>query len=293
MVLIDGKAIAEDIRRELKEKVDSVRKQHAKVPGLVTIIVGDNPASRLYVNMKSKACNEIGMMSKIEELSADISEEELLQKVKQYNNNTEYHGILVQLPLPKHINEDRVIESISVSKDVDGFHPVNTGNLMIGKDTFYPCTPYGITELLKRYDIETKGKHVVVVGRSNIVGKPIANMMLQKKEGANSVVTVCHSAANNLSVYTKQADILIAAIGKANFITEDMVKDGVVVIDVGINRIEDPAAKSGYRVVGDVDFENVAKKASYITPVPKGVGPMTIAMLLVNTFEAFTKIEKV
>jgi methylenetetrahydrofolate dehydrogenase (NADP+)/methenyltetrahydrofolate cyclohydrolase len=293
MVLIDGKAIAEDIRRELKEKVDSVRKQHAKVPGLVTIIVGDNPASRLYVNMKSKACNEIGMMSKIEELSADISEEELLQKVKQYNNNTEYHGILVQLPLPKHINEDRVIESISVSKDVDGFHPVNTGNLMIGKDTFYPCTPYGIKELLKRYDIETKGKHVVVVGRSNIVGKPIANMMLQKKEGANSVVTVCHSAANNLSVYTKQADILIAAIGKANFITEDMVKDGVVVIDVGINRIEDPATKSGYRVVGDVDFENVAKKASYITPVPKGVGPMTIAMLLVNTFEAFTKIEKV
>lgn len=291
MTIIDGKSVAEDIRSELKEKVAELKEKTGKVPGLVTIIVGDNPASKFYVNMKSKACTEIGMNSKIEELSADITEEELLNMVKEYNDNPDYHGILVQLPLPDHISEDKIIETIAVEKDVDGFHPISTGNLMIGKDTFYPCTPYGIVELLKRYSIETSGKHVVVVGRSNIVGKPIANMMLQKKEAANSIVTVCHSAAGDLSYYTKQADILIAAIGRANFITGDMVKDGVVVIDVGINRVEDASVKKGYRVVGDVDFDEVSKKASYITPVPKGVGPMTIAMLMVNTVEAFSKIE--
>ena len=292
MILIDGKATAQDIRIELKEKVEKIKLDIGKIPGLVTIIVGADPASKLYVNMKSKACVEIGMHSIIERLDESITEEELLKVVEQYNNDVSIHGILVQLPLPKHINEDRVIETISVHKDVDGFHPVNTGNLMIGKDTFFPCTPYGIVELLKRYKIETKGKHVVVVGRSNIVGKPIANMMLQKKDYANSIVTVCHSAAKDLSQFTRQADILIAAIGRANFITEDMVKDNVVIIDVGINRIEDDNAPKGFKVVGDVDFENVSKKASFITPVPKGVGPMTIAMLLVNTFEAFTKIEK-
>ncbi len=292
MILIDGKATAQAIRNELKEKVQQLESS-GKVPGLVTIIVGDNPASQLYVNMKSKACIEIGMKSKIERLDESITEEELLRLVERYNNDNDYHGILVQLPIPKHINEDKVIETISVLKDVDGFHPVSTGNLMIGKETFFPCTPYGIVELLKRYNIETKGKHVVVVGRSNIVGKPIANMMLQKKEHANSIVTVCHSAAEDLSQYTRQADILIAAIGRANFINADMVKDGVVVIDVGINRIDDADAPKGFRVVGDVDFENVSKKASHITPVPKGVGPMTIAMLLVNTYEAFTKIEKI
>jgi methylenetetrahydrofolate dehydrogenase (NADP+)/methenyltetrahydrofolate cyclohydrolase len=292
MILIDGKETAQNIRNELKEKVDKVKGNTDKIPGLVTIIVGDNPASKLYVNMKSKACLEIGMHSKIERLEENISESDLLNVVKKYNEDPDFHGILVQLPLPDHMNEDRVIETISVHKDVDGFHPVNTGNLMIGKDTFFPCTPYGIVELLKRYNIETKGKHVVVVGRSNIVGKPIANMMLQKKDYANSIVTVCHSAAPDLSYFTKQADILIAAIGRANFITSDMVKDDVVVIDVGINRIDDASAPKGFKVVGDVDFENVSKKASYITPVPKGVGPMTIAMLLVNTYEAFTKIEK-
>ncbi len=287
MILIDGKKISDDIKNELEEKIKPLQNASKKVPGLVTILVGEDPASSVYVNMKSKACLKIGMLSKIERLSADTKEEELLSVVNKYNNDPNFHGILVQLPLPKQINEDKIIESILPEKDVDGFHPSSVGNLVIGKDTFFPCTPFGIVELLKRYNIETKGKHVVVVGRSNIVGKPIANMMLQKKDGANSIVTICHSAASDLSQYTKQADILIAAIGRANFITAEMVKDDAVVIDVGINRIDDPSAKKGYRIVGDVDFENVSKKSSFITPVPGGVGPMTIAMLLWNTYKSF------
>ena len=287
MILIDGKKISDDIKYELEEKIKPLQNAGKKVPGLVTILVGEDPASTVYVNMKSKACLKIGMLSKIERLSTDTTEEELLRVVNKYNNDPNFHGILVQLPLPKQINEDKIIESIFPEKDVDGFHPSSVGNLVIGKDTFFPCTPFGIVELLKRYNIETKGKHVVVVGRSNIVGKPIANMMLQKKDGANSIVTICHSAASDLTQYTKQADILIAAIGRANFITADMVRDDAVVIDVGINRIDDPSAKKGYRIVGDVDFENVSKKSSYITPVPGGVGPMTIAMLLWNTYKSF------
>ena len=287
MILIDGKKISDEIKNELEEKIKPLQNADKKVPGLVTILVGEDPASSVYVNMKSKACLKIGMLSKIERLSADTTEEELLSVVNKYNNDPNFHGILVQLPLPKQINEDKIIESIFPEKDVDGFHPSSVGNLVIGKDTFFPCTPFGIVELLKRYNIETKGKHVVVVGRSNIVGKPIANMMLQKKDGANSIVTICHSAASDLTQYTKQADILIAAIGRANFITADMVRDDAVVIDVGINRIDDPSAKKGYRIVGDVDFENVSKKSSYITPVPGGVGPMTIAMLLWNTYKSF------
>jgi methylenetetrahydrofolate dehydrogenase (NADP+) / methenyltetrahydrofolate cyclohydrolase len=287
MILIDGKKISDEIKNELEEKIKPLQNADKKVPGLVTILVGEDPASSVYVNMKSKACLKIGMLSKIERLSADTTEEELLRVVNKYNNDPKFHGILVQLPLPKQINEDKIIESIFPEKDVDGFHPSSVGNLVIGKDTFFPCTPFGIVELVKRYNIETKGKHVVVVGRSNIVGKPIANMMLQKKDGANSIVTICHSAASDLSKYTKQADILIAAIGRPNFITADMVKDDVVVIDVGINRVDDPSAKKGYRIVGDVDFENVSKKSSYITPVPGGVGPMTIAMLLWNTYKSF------
>jgi len=289
MILIDGKKIAADIRTELKQKIDELKQQGKNVPGLVTILVGNNPASEIYVSSKGKACEEIGMRTKSEKLSDTISEKELLELVASYNNNPDYHGILVQLPLPKHIDEDKVIEAISPKKDVDGFHPVSIGNLVIGKDTFASCTPAGIQELLIRYGIETEGKHVVVLGRSNIVGKPIANIMLQKKKFANSVVTICHSAAKDVSYFTKQADILIAAIGKANFVKEDMVKDGVVVIDVGINRIEDKSKPKGYRITGDVDFENVSKKASYITPVPGGVGPMTIAMLLQNTFKAYLK----
>lgn len=291
MTIIDGKKVSGDIKNELKLKIDELISAGKKVPGLVTILVGDNPASKSYVTSKNKACAKIGMHSKIEERDSSITEKELLDLVEQYNRDPDYHGILVQLPLPDHIDENKVIETISPSKDVDGFHPVNVGNLVIGKPALISCTPYGIWELLKRYNIETKGKHVVVVGRSNIVGKPIANIMMQKKEGANSIVTVCHSAAKDLTQYTKQADILIAAIGRANFITADMVKDGAVVIDVGINRIDDDSRERGYRLVGDVDFDAVKEKASYITPVPGGVGPMTIAMLLKNTYEAYLKIE--
>jgi len=289
MILIDGKKIAAEIKEELKQEISKLIKEGKNVPGLVTILVGDNPASEIYVRSKGKACEEIGMRSKAEKRNADISEKELLDLVEKYNNDPDYHGILVQLPLPKHIDEDKVIQKINPQKDVDGFHPISVGNLVIGKETFVSCTPAGIQELLTRYNIETKGKHVVVLGRSNIVGKPIANIMLQKKEGANSIVTVCHSAAKNLSEYTKQADILIAAIGQAKFVTADMVKDGVVVIDVGINRIPDSTRPKGYRVVGDVDFDNVSKKASYITPVPGGVGLMTIAMLLKNTYKAYLR----
>jgi len=290
MILIDGKKVAAEIRSELKEKITLLKSNGKNIPGLVAIIVGDDPASRIYVSSKGKACEEIGMRSKTEKLIADISEAELLSLVQSYNQNKDYHGILVQLPLPKHINEDKVIETISYKKDVDGFHPISVGNLVIGKDTFASCTPAGIQELLIRYKIKTKGKHVVVVGRSNIVGKPIANIMLQKANGANSIVTIVHSAAKDISYYTKQADILIAAIGKAEMIKADMVKEGVVVIDVGINRIEDSTKPKGYRIVGDVEFETVSKKASFITPVPGGVGPMTIAMLLSNTFKAFLNI---
>jgi methylenetetrahydrofolate dehydrogenase (NADP+) / methenyltetrahydrofolate cyclohydrolase len=227
------------------------------------------------------------MKSKAEKLDAGISEKELLDLIEKYNNDPEYDGILVQLPLPKHINEDKVIEAISPKKDVDGFHPVSIGNLVIGKDTFVSCTPAGIQEMLTRYGIDIKGKHVVVLGRSNIVGKPIANLLLQKKENANAVVTICHSAAKDVSYFTKQADVLIAAIGSPRFVKKDMVKKGVVVIDVGINRIDDPSHPKGSRVVGDVDFDEVAPLSSFISPVPGGVGLMTIAMLLKNTFKAY------
>jgi methylenetetrahydrofolate dehydrogenase (NADP+) / methenyltetrahydrofolate cyclohydrolase len=289
MTLIDGKKTAQEIRSELKSEIEKLKSLGKGVPGLVTILVGENPASQIYVRNKIKACEEVGMKTKAETLSSDITEKELIDLINLYNNDSEYHGILVQLPLPKHINEDRIIEAVSPNKDVDGFHPVSVGNLVIGKDTFRSCTPAGIQELLIRYGIETKGKHLVVLGRSNIVGKPIANIMLQKKEHANAVVTVCHSAAKNLINFTRQADILIAAIGSARFVKADMVKEGVVVIDVGINRIEDKSKSSGFKLVGDVDFDEVSKKASYITPVPGGVGPMTIAMLLKNTFDAFIK----
>jgi methylenetetrahydrofolate dehydrogenase (NADP+)/methenyltetrahydrofolate cyclohydrolase len=290
MVLIDGKKCSSEIRSELKEKVNWLKTMALPVPGLVVIIVGENPASQVYVSSKGKACNEIGMNSKIERLPESIDEKVLLDLIQQYNDDDNFHGILVQLPLPKHIDEEKVIQQISPKKDVDGFHPLNVGNLMIGKSTFFPCTPNGIVELLKKYKIPTSGKHVVVVGRSNIVGKPVANMLVQKKEGANAVVTICHSAASDLSHFTKQADILIAAIGKANFITADMIKEGAVIIDVGINRIDDSSSPKGYKIVGDVDFDSVAEKSSFITPVPGGVGPMTIAMLLQNTFLAYLKI---
>ena len=287
MEIIDGKKIASEIRSELKTEIDKLKSAGKKVPGLVVILVGTDPASEIYVRNKAKACEEIGMKSKVELRDKEISEDDLLSLVNRYNKDNDFHGILVQLPLPKHINEEKIIDAISPKKDVDGFHPISIGKLVIGKDTFKSCTPAGIQELLIRYKIETKGKHVVVLGRSNIVGKPIANILLQKKEFANSIVTVCHSAAKDVSVYTKQADILIAAIGSSEFVKADMVKDGVVVIDVGINRVEDKTKPKGYRLTGDVAFDEVSKKASYITPVPGGVGPMTIAMLLKNTFKAY------
>ncbi len=293
MILIDGKKVSAEIKEELKQKVQKLKEEGKQIPGLVTILVGENPASQVYVSSKGKSCEETGMRSKSEKLSAEISEKELIEIIQKYNEDKDYHGILVQLPLPKHINEDKIIEAISPLKDVDGFHPVNVGKLVVGQDTFYPCTPFGILELLKRYKIETKGKHVVVVGRSNIVGKPVANLMVQKKDGANAIVTVCHSAAKDLSQFTRSADILIAAIGVADFIKEDMVKEGVVVIDVGINRVEDKNSAKGYKLTGDVDFENVSKKSSYITPVPGGVGPMTIAMLLYNTYKSCTEVHNI
>ncbi len=293
MTIIDGKKISDEIKAELKTKIERTKSEGLGVPGLAAILVGDNPASRVYVNSKRKACEKIGMKSAVEFLPTNTTESELIEIVNKYNNDDNFNGILVQLPLPSGISEQNVIEAISPEKDVDGFHPVNVGKLVIGLDTFFPCTPYGIVELLKRYNIETSGKHVVVLGRSNIVGKPIANMLLQKNSSANAIVTVVHSAAKNISQFTKEADILIAAIGKPNYITADMVKEGVVVIDVGINRIEDAEKKKGYRIVGDVDFDSVSSKASYITPVPGGVGRMTIAMLMQNTYNAFIKQKEI
>lgn len=291
MIILDGKKITVEIKSELKIKVEKLKSNGMRLPGLVAILVGDNPASQVYVKSKSKSCDEVGFFSRIENLASSTSENDLLALVEKYNNDNSIHGILVQLPLPKHIDENKIINAISPKKDVDGFHPFNVGELVIGNETLYPCTPAGIQEILKRYKIETKGKHVVVLGRSNIVGKPIANIMLQKKDFANAVVTICHSAAKNLKQFTTQADILIAAIGSPNFVTADMIKDDAVVIDVGINRIEDQSSPRGYKIVGDVKFDEVSQKASYITPVPGGIGLMTIAMLLQNTFKAYSLIE--
>jgi methylenetetrahydrofolate dehydrogenase (NADP+)/methenyltetrahydrofolate cyclohydrolase len=286
MTIIDGKKISQEIKDEVKASVVKMKSERGFVPGLVVILVGENPASQSYVKSKGKACEELGIYSVTERVSVTISESDLLAMVEKYNNDKNIHGILVQLPLPKHIDEQKVIEAISPAKDVDGFHPVSIGKMVIGIDTFYSATPYGIVELMKRYSINPSGKHVVVVGRSNIVGKPIANMLLQKKEWANAIVTIAHTGTKDISYYTKQADILIAAIGKPNAITKEMVKPGAVVIDVGINRIDDATMKTGTRLVGDVDFENVKEIASAITPVPGGVGPMTIAMLMMNTLKA-------
>jgi methylenetetrahydrofolate dehydrogenase (NADP+)/methenyltetrahydrofolate cyclohydrolase len=291
MLLIDGKAIAEQIKSELKAKVEAYKQRTGKVAGLSVIIIGENPASQIYVRNKAKSCVEIGMNSEVIELPARISQSDLLKKIDELNHNPDVHGILVQQPLPKQIDDFAVTLAIKPEKDVDGFHPENVGKLCIGRldECFIACTPFGVIELFKRYQIETEGKHCVIVGRSNIVGKPMAMLMMQKLKPMNATVTVCHSATPNISDFTRQADILIAAIGKANFITAEMVKSGAVVIDVGINQLDDPTKKSGKRLVGDVEFEGVSKIASAITPVPGGVGPMTIAMLLTNTLKAFER----
>jgi methylenetetrahydrofolate dehydrogenase (NADP+)/methenyltetrahydrofolate cyclohydrolase len=285
-LIIDGKKIAEDIRREAREAALQLKAKKGIVPGLAFILVGEDPGSQSYVRSKGKACDELEFYSVTEKVEASISEAKIFSMIDAFNRDPKIHGILVQLPLPKHINEQKIIEAISPEKDVDGFHPINIGRMMIGAEAFYPCTPAGIWELLKRSNINPAGKHVVVVGRSNIVGKPIANILMQKREWCNAIVTVAHTAAPDLSYYTHQADILIAAIGKAHAITSSMVQPGVVVIDVGINRVEDRTTKTGYRIVGDVDFDAVKEVAGAITPVPGGVGPMTIAMLMMNTLKS-------
>jgi methylenetetrahydrofolate dehydrogenase (NADP+)/methenyltetrahydrofolate cyclohydrolase len=284
--IIDGKIVSKQIIEEVKQ---NAIKAGVK-PGLALILVGNDPASEVYVRNKGKVCEEIGFYSITEKLPESTPESELLEKVHKYNEDKNIHGLLVQLPLPKHINEMKVIEAVNYKKDVDGFHPVNAGRLLIGEKSFVPCTPAGIMELFKRYKIETSGKNVVVIGRSNIVGKPIAALLMQKNKSANSTVTVCHSATKNIPDFTKRADILIAAMGKPGFVTGDMVKEGCVIIDVGINRIEDKTKKSGYRLVGDVNFDECCPKAEKITPVPGGVGVMTIAMLMKNTLDSALKV---
>ena len=283
--LINGNEIARQIREELKQQTEHLKSGHNVVPGLVTILVGQNPASLSYVTAKQKTSKELGFYSIQDNQPENIPEGDLLALIEKYNQDPLIHGILVQLPLPKHINETKVLLAIDPRKDVDGFHPINVGKLMIGEADYLPCTPAGIQQLLIRTGVETSGAEVVVVGRSNIVGKPIANILLQKQKGANATVTICHTGSKNMEFHTKRADILIVAAGKPNAITADMVKEGAVVIDVGVNRIG-MTAEGKAKLCGDVDFENVKEKASAITPVPGGVGPMTITMLMMNTVKA-------
>ena len=289
--IISGKDIAAEIREELKKETDALIADKGVTPGLVTILVGENPASMSYVTAKGRTAKELGFHSIQDSQPDDITEEALLELVDKYNKDDKIHGILVQLPLPKHIDETKVLYAIDSDKDVDGFHPVNVGKLMIGEANFLPCTPAGIQQLLIRSGTQIEGAEVVVVGRSNIVGKPIANMLLQKQDGANATVTVCHTRTKDMAEHTKRADILIVAAGFPNAVTADMVKDGVVVIDVGVNRVgEKPSKKTPGKMVailkGDVDFDAVKEKASAITPVPGGVGPMTITMLMANTLKS-------
>lgn len=285
--ILSGKELSEIIRTEIKNDVEKLKAESGITPGLATVLVGEDPASQVYVRNKIKACEKAGILSRAVHLPAETSQEDLLKVVNELNADPEIHGILVQLPIPGHIDENVIINAINPAKDVDGFHPLSAGRAFIGKeDTFLPCTPYGIQVMLSRYEIPTEGAHVVIVGRSNIVGKPIANILVQKAEGANATVTICHSRTRNLPEIVRLGDIIIAAIGRANFITADMIKPGATVIDVGINRVDDASKKRGYRLVGDVDFESVKEVAGAITPVPGGVGPMTITMLLVNTLKS-------
>jgi methylenetetrahydrofolate dehydrogenase (NADP+)/methenyltetrahydrofolate cyclohydrolase len=283
--IIDGKQVAADMRSELKEQVTQLKTQGV-VPGLGVILVGDDPASRSYVTAKERACEEIGIYSDDNRLADDAAQADLLALVQKMNADPKINGILVQLPLPKHMDEDEVLLAIDPDKDVDGFHPVSVGRMVVGQKSFLSCTPHGVIQLLLRSGVTIEGAHVVIVGRSNIVGKPLANMLIQKNSMGNATVTVCHTRTKDMARFTREADIVIAAAGWPNTVTADMVKDGAVVIDVGVNRVEDATKKRGYRLVGDVDFEAIKEKASLITPVPGGVGPMTITMLLYNTVES-------
>ncbi len=284
--LIDGNAIGATMRAELAGEIAALKKKGV-TPGLAVVLVGDNPASQVYVRMKGKACEEAGLYHETVKLPKDTSEADLMGLLERLNANPKIHGILVQLPLPKQIDTNRALHRIDPRKDVDGFHPENVGKVAVGDPTgFRPATPYGVQQLLLRSGVETKGAHAVIVGRSNIVGRPMAALLLQDGPGGNATVTVCHSRTRNIEQHTSQADILIVAIGKPEFVTRSMVKPGAVVIDVGVNRVDDPSRKQGYRLVGDVHFEEAKQVASAITPVPGGVGPMTITMLLYNTVQA-------
>ena len=290
MQILDGKLASKAIKDDLKNKIEGLKSSGKKIPHLAAVLIGNNPASETYVASKVKSCNEIGITSTLLRFDDSITEEELLQNLKELNDNTDIDGILVQLPLPKNISEEKIINAISPEKDVDGFHPFNVGKMVLELPTFISATPYGILLLLQHYKIETTGKNVVVIGRSNIVGTPISILLSRNTVYGNSTVTLCHSRTKNLKEVCLQADIIIAAIGKPGFVTAEMVKENAVVIDVGINRIKDETKKSGYALTGDVDFINVAPKCSYISPVPGGVGLMTIAALLMNTYKACVKM---
>ncbi len=289
MELLDGKKCAKEIKLDLQKKILDWCRNGGKQPYLVAVLVGDDPASKSYVRSKIKSCEEIGMRSDVIRLPKDVSEGVLLDMIRDLNADAEVDGFIVQLPLPKHIDEERVIMAIDYRKDVDGFHPINLGRMMIGLKSFLPATPMGILTLMDKYNIETSGKNTVILGRSNIVGTPLSVLLSRKRNPGNCTVTLAHSRTKDIESLAKNADILIAAIGQANYVTADMVQDGAVVIDVGINRVDDPNAKRGYRLVGDVDFNAVSQKASYLTPVPGGVGLMTVVSLLQNTFLAAQK----
>jgi len=286
MILLDGRALSKTIKDEIKIEVDAIRDAGGNIPHLAAVIVGDNPASESYVKNKVRSSDYVGFESTVIKKDANISEEELLEIVEGLNNNSDVDGFIVQLPLPRHIDPDKITLAIDPKKDVDGFHPFNFGSMAQGLDAYLPATPYGIMLMLERYNIETEGKEVVVLGRSNIVGSPISILLARKGNPGNATVTITHSRTKDLDSTLRKADIIIAAIGRNHFITADQVKEGAVIIDVGINRIEDASRKSGYRLVGDVDFDDVSKVASHITPVPGGVGPMTVTALMLNTLKA-------
>ena len=287
MILLDGKSLSKKIKLELSNEIQKIISKDRRKPHLVAILVGSNPASKTYVSAKERACNEIGFDSTIIQFKEDVSQEDLIKKIHQINKDPNIDGLIVQLPLPAHIDEFSVTNSISENKDVDGFHPVSLGKMMLGVPCFLPATPFGIMTLMEEYKIEVSGKNCLVIGRSNIVGRPMSILMSRNTKFANATVTLAHSRTKNIKTLTMNADIIIVALGKENFLTADMVKKGVVIIDVGINRIKSNSSKSGWRLVGDVDFDSVKEKASYITPVPGGVGPMTIVSLLKNTFLSY------
>ncbi len=286
MQILDGTAVSAHIKAQLKKEAEQLKAETGKVPHLAAVLVGNDPASEAYVGSKVRTCEELGFGSTLLRFESDITETQLLDVIKKLNADEEINGILVQLPLPAHISPDIIINNIAPEKDVDGFHPISQGKMLLGQPGFLPATPYGILLMLEHYNIETTGKHCVVIGRSNIVGTPMAILMSRNSNPGNATVTICHSKTKNLKEIVQTGDIIVAAIGRPRFVTADMVKEGAVVIDVGINRIEDATRKSGSRLVGDVDFDNVAPKCSYITPVPKGVGPMTICGLMKNTLQA-------